>query len=279
VDDIREEMVNRGVGQLAARGLTVGLEGVDFGEAALASHVDIPQAHEAWAEPGIEKGPEQRFREAVAIRVLQKQPTLDGQEMDGGGLTPTLIAVTALLESMPNLDDASAEVRGYWLRQITRTGAQQNESSIENSQLLKSYVAISAALASLPEIPTDLSVAQAQGDAYVAQRYRNLYLRVAELFGYQLRYCYSWEQFTTAVVAFARGLIIRANQTPETQGIERFTGPDNEAQEWTLFAVGLEALVRQFFEPVPGEQPTSLEHELEQKQGAVSDVSDGDDQR
>ena len=35
------------------------------------------------------------------------------------------------------------------------------------------------------------------------------------------------------------------------EGIVRQSGPDGEAQEWTLFAVAFEGLVRQFFEIDP----------------------------
>ena len=35
------------------------------------------------------------------------------------------------------------------------------------------------------------------------------------------------------------------------EGIVRATGPDGEMQEWTLFAVAFEGLVRQFFEVDP----------------------------
>jgi hypothetical protein len=37
----------------------------------------------------------------------------------------------------------------------------------------------------------------------------------------------------------------------------RPTGPNEEDQEWSLFAVGLEALVHQFLEPDPEFTPSS----------------------
>lgn len=37
--------------------------------------------------------------------------------------------------------------------------------------------------------------------------------------------------------------------------VTRPTGPDGQEQEWSLFAVGLEGLIQQFFEPDPALSP------------------------
>jgi hypothetical protein len=103
----------------------------------------------------------------------------------------------------------------------------------------------------------------------MVERYKDLYSAMAEMFGFRLRYCYTWEQFDTASGALAEGLSIRSGVNAHVTGIRRATGPGGEVQDWTLFAVCFEALLRQFFEPIPGVPETDLAHEL----------SDGSDMR
>ncbi len=59
-----------------------------------------------------------------------------------------------------------------------------------------------------------------------------------------------------AIGALAEGCSLRQRLDPEMLGILRPTGPDGEDQEGTVFAIGLEALPRQFFEPDPEWRPT-----------------------
>ena len=52
--------------------------------------------------------------------------------------------------------------------------------------------------------------------------------------------------------ALIEGCVLRQVGAEDLPLIQRPTGPDGALQEWTLFAVGLEALALQFFEPDPG---------------------------
>jgi hypothetical protein len=49
---------------------------------------------------------------------------------------------------------------------------------------------------------------------------------------------------------------MRQRVDQQLEGILRPTGPKGEDQEWTLFAIGLEALMQQFFEPDPDWNPS-----------------------
>jgi hypothetical protein len=72
-----------------------------------------------------------------------------------------------------------------------------------------------------------------------------------ELFGVRIRRPWTMRHFTLAVTAYSEGCSLRTRIEESTEMIVRPTGPDGEDQEWTLFAIGLEALVHQFFEPDP----------------------------
>ena len=58
-------------------------------------------------------------------------------------------------------------------------------------------------------------------------------------------------QFTVSVGALIEGCALRHVGAEDLTLIERPTGPGGVIQEWTLFAVGLEALSHQFFELDP----------------------------
>jgi hypothetical protein len=79
-----------------------------------------------------------------------------------------------------------------------------------------------------------------------------VYAALAELLGFRLRERFTLHQFAIAADALGQGcgLRDRVDQSKMT-GIVRATGPHNEMQEWTLFAVAFEALVQQFFEIDP----------------------------
>src|SRR5271156_2799688 len=58
-------------------------------------------------------------------------------------------------------------------------------------------------------------------------------------------------QLTVAVGALAEGCSLRQHVDPQLEGIVLPTGVNGENQEWTLFGIGLEALLLHFFEPDP----------------------------
>jgi hypothetical protein len=81
--------------------------------------------------------------------------------------------------------------------------------------------------------------------------------RVTQILGLRLRRPWTIRQFTMAVTAYSEGCSLRRRIDGRVEGIVRATGPNGEDQEWTLFGVGLEALVHQFYEPDPDHVPMS----------------------
>ena len=75
------------------------------------------------------------------------------------------------------------------------------------------------------------------------------------LLGLRLRPHYTLDQFVLAVVAFSESCSLRQRVSDHIEVLIRPTGPNDEDQEWSLFAFGLEALVHQFLEPDPDFEP------------------------
>lgn len=257
----REEMLSYGLARIAERGVEIRLDTISLREVATGLDMSVEDAEALW--PGQEGDPESRFREAVAVRVLEEQPAVgDGGAFDGTALTETLVAVSSVMEDMPDLSGLTPEQRGDWLRKIFKAGTDANLAMAEDSLLWRSYVAIGTVALSQPSASASLQAAWVKGDEATATRYLNVYSVLASMFGLRLRYCYTWPQFTTAVSAVSEGLMIRSNVREEVRVLERDTGPDGDTERWTLFAVCFEALVNQFFERDPASEiETRLGHE------------------
>jgi hypothetical protein len=71
------------------------------------------------------------------------------------------------------------------------------------------------------------------------------------ILGYRLKGELTVLQFLNAAGALAEGCSLRDRVDTKMLGITRPTGPRGEAQTWTLYGIGLHALVQEFFEPDP----------------------------
>lgn len=78
------------------------------------------------------------------------------------------------------------------------------------------------------------------------------YTSLVDLFGCKLKNERTIHQIAVAIAALAEGCALR-NRVDHAQmnGILQHTGRDGEAQEWTLFGMGLHGLAAHFFEPTP----------------------------
>jgi hypothetical protein len=70
-------------------------------------------------------------------------------------------------------------------------------------------------------------------------------------FDYRVKEPLTVPQFLNAVGALAEGCSLRDRVDTQMVGIVRPTGPHGADQNWTIFGIGLHALVLEFFEPNP----------------------------
>ena len=71
------------------------------------------------------------------------------------------------------------------------------------------------------------------------------------VFGYRIREPLTILQFLNAVGALSEGCSLRDRVDTKMLGIVRPTGPHGEDRPWTIFGIGLHALVLEFFELDP----------------------------
>jgi hypothetical protein len=93
--------------------------------------------------------------------------------------------------------------------------------------------------------------------AAVTRFWSENFTALAHLLGLRLLTPWSIDQFSMAAIAYAEGCAFRQLSSDHVECMIRPTGPNGEDQEWSLYAVGMEALVNQFFEPDPEFAPST----------------------
>jgi hypothetical protein len=105
-----------------------------------------------------------------------------------------------------------------------------------------------------------IDAALLQGYESATDRFEQTYLLVSSHLGFRLRQSLTIRQFAIAVGALAEGCALRNRvDALNMEGIVRPTGSGGREQGWTLFAIGLEALVHQFLELDPDWSPVEDE--------------------
>jgi hypothetical protein len=174
----------------------------------------------------------------VAIAQDEGRPEIDS----------TVQAIAALFD---DLDLSTVESRARALRDVCRLGGAASSAAIAGStnwSLWISVVAMATAT-TLPDQRRRIQPALLESYESVTKFWEGTYTGLMEILGLRIRQPWTMRQFTIAVTAYSEGCSLRQRIDGHIEGIIRPTGANGEDQEWTLFAVGLEALVHQFFEP------------------------------
>jgi hypothetical protein len=167
----------------------------------------------------------------------------------------TVGAVEPLLATV---DLSTPETRYRALRELCRVGGAANVQAVRQSSYWPLSIAVWALTAfdEQQDYRKRIEVALAAGYDAFTDRIADVYAALAALLGFRLREQFTLHQFAIAVDALGQGCGLRDRVDPsKMEGIVRATGPDGEMQEWTLFAVAFEGLVRQFFEVDPSWKP------------------------
>jgi hypothetical protein len=162
----------------------------------------------------------------------------------------TIAALGPLLEQADLSTEGS---RARLVQQVCRVGGEANATAIAESTNYSLWMNVVATATSSgpPEQRERILQALRQGYATVGKFWEETFAGLAGIVGLQLRAPWTGSQFVMALTALNEGFSIRHRINGHLERVSRPTGPNSEEQEWTLFAVGLEALVHQFFEPDP----------------------------
>ena len=169
-------------------------------------------------------------------------------------MVETLEALAPVLEGIPL---ATPEEREAALREVCRVGGAANIESLLRSEDWSLWIGVWALATAGEATDQKRQIQQGLLDGYerVAALYQEIYGALADLLRLRIRPGITLRHFTVAVGALAEGCTLRNRVDPDMDGILLPTGRDGAEQEWTIFGLGLEALVQRFFEPDPADGP------------------------
>jgi len=169
------------------------------------------------------------------------------------GRPETDLTVRAIAAVLDGVDLSTVESRARALQQVCRVGGAASSNAIASSANLSLWISVVAMATSsaLPDERRRIQAALLESYDAASKFWDETFAGLANLLSVRLRSPWTMQQFVMAVTALNEGSSIRERISGNVERVTRPTGPNGEDQEWTLFAVGLEALIHQFFEPDP----------------------------
>lgn len=242
-EEIRALMMEAGLGLLVDQGLGVGAGDLTFKKVfdrvELTTGIRLTNAsviRRAWENQA-------EFQDAVLAAVARA-----GDAGDESGAT-----ADALLPLLGSIDRSTGQGRLRALSEVCRVGGAASLRALVDSRSWALWVGVWVlAVTGAPSERVD-RVRQALLDGYEAttELWMGLHGAMIDALGLRLRSPFTLRQFTVSVGALVEGCALREGSERQAAVLLRPSGPAGEPQEWTLFAVGLEALAHQFLELDP----------------------------
>ena len=156
-------------------------------------------------------------------------------------------------------DMTTPESRSRALREVLRVEGNASSAAIDRSANWSLWINVVSMSTSTVDPGAQARIKEALEKGYqaVTRFWSENFSALAALLGLRLRPHWSIEQFAMAAIAFAEGCAIRELAGDHIAMMVRPTGPDGADQEWSLYAIGMEALVHQFFEADPEFTPAA----------------------
>ena len=160
---------------------------------------------------------------------------------------------------LQDFDMTSADSRRRALREACRVEGNASSTAIDGSANWQLWIGVFAMATSTatPELQSRIMAAIASEYRSVTTFWSKNFTALVTLLGFRIRLPWSMDDFSSAAIAYAEGCALRQLACGEVKMVTRPTGPNGEAQEWSPYAVGMEALVNQFLEPDPTFVPPS----------------------
>ncbi len=241
-EDLRQLLVEAGTEIVWEEGLAAGAE-----------HVTFKRAFEHLEERrGI------RVTHASVIgRIWENQEEFQRDVLTMMAELEVLDADDVFAASLPGLDEldrSTAEARWRATAELCRTECGAMFDSILRSPTWSRWMAIwaLAVVDSGSSRKKPIVEALLRGEIRATDRYEESYAAAMQVLGLRMREPFTVRQLALSVVAFGQGCALRAGVDKTTShGIDRATGPEGAEQPWTMFAIGVEALIQQFIEIDP----------------------------
>ena len=152
---------------------------------------------------------------------------------------------------------SNPESRARLVQQVCRVGGQANTVTTAESPNypLWMHVVATAITTSHAEQRERILLPLREGYTSFTKQWEETFAALAAFLGLRIRPESDISQFVMVLTALDQGFALRHRINGKIEYVTRPTGPNGENEDWTLFALGLEALVHQFFEIDPDWQP------------------------
>jgi hypothetical protein len=159
-----------------------------------------------------------------------------------------------VMAMLTTLDMTTPESRARALREVCRVEGNASSAAIDQSTNWALWLSVVAMANGSAQSDVRARIKSALADGYVSvtKFWSDNFIVLSGLLGVRIRRPWTMDHFSTAAIAYAEGCALRQLVTDRAEITIRPTGPNGEDQEWSLYAVGLEALAHQFLEPDPG---------------------------
>ena len=168
----------------------------------------------------------------------------------GGEIGDTASALITLLQTV-DLSSPASRRRG--LSQLCRVGGDASLQVLVDSRRWSLWVGVWVLAVTSPPSERGRRIRKALVEGYetTTDMWVELYNALVVFLGLRVRTPFTLRQFTESVGALIQGCALRTGAEPDAPPILRPTGPEGRSEPWSLFAVGLEALVLQYLELDP----------------------------
>jgi len=168
------------------------------------------------------------------------------------------LTVGAVVPILTDADLTTVESRLAVMREACRVGGAANLQAMRQSENWPLWISVWGLARNAQPVAQREKIRTALVHGYDAfnDRIEGAYRAITEMLGFRLREGLTLRQFTIAADCLGQGCGLR-DQVDNTHmdGIIRATGPGGAPQEWTLFGIGFDSLVQQFFEIDPDWRP------------------------
>jgi len=163
----------------------------------------------------------------------------------------------ALGPLLERADLSNPESRARLVQQVCRVGGQANTVTTAESPNypLWMHVVATAITTSQAKQRERILLPLREGYTAFTTQWEETFAGLAAFLGLRIRPESDLSQFVMVLAALDQGFALRHRINGRIEYVTRPTGPNGEHEDWTLFALGLEALVHQFFEIDPDWQP------------------------
>jgi len=236
-EELEERLLASARQALSERGVGCGLDAVTLDDAITDADVPRGSAYQLWQHET--RTPQVAFRSAVALDILRSSNDRGRRTIEA--IKDSLDVHNSHLEGTP-------EQRRWAFSQVTRRVVNEAFEQLTASRRWRVYNALRAAM--LGKVPRMSAAIEAieRGERQLVESLADVSTTFVNTYGFTLRDPFTMHEFVETVLMMIEGSATRLTSSELRSPILRPTGPDGEMQEWTLLAVGVEALTTAFFE-------------------------------